>query len=690
MTDRGRAKEHSNLITVFLFLSVLNSPALFSQTRLINVKVFGDEELRLRPGWEMVTERCLSQVSSEFEREFGIKFVIEEYGIWDSDDNAHSLEMLAEQLDAQVNKGPADILLAFTGQKNLDPSYFGYSLFKEGLILSQYSEDTPVLVRALTHEFGHLFGAVHVPDPESVMDYFVQSSRFDALNIQAVELSRERPFKTIDFPIPKKNRARAIELYEKICEVIRIARARAKAGWETAAGIKGVRGENGVRDTFYLDDAHLMLAQLYLENKEYDKTIATCRVALTINPDNIETENLLGVAFRRMGRTEEAIEKYRDILKQRPRHSRVYYNLGIAYSKRGESEAALAAYQKACELKPNFAEAHNNLGDIYLRLNRVEDAERELHKAISLYDGYALALSNLAEVMCRKKDYPSALAEAERAVALNPEIPDPYNIIGNIHHQQGRNEEAVKDYFKALSLDPGYEKAYFNLGVCYLDQDHPEKGKEYLLKALEIDKSFAEAHASLGYCLIRENKPAAAISEIALAQKLGFRPAKTYINLSSAYLQNGEIDQAVAAAEKAIELDPDSALAYNNLGVARAKKGMVEDAVRHFQKAVDLDRQGKDARVNLGNIYFQSGRLDRALELYSQAVKLDPTDGTIYNNMAVIYFQKKDYSLSLEYVKRAQSLGFKVHPDFLQELLKKIDKTGNQLPNFPGQDSLRV
>ena len=60
------------------------------------------------------------------------------------------------------------------------------------------------------------------------------------------------------------------------------------------------------------------------------------------------------------------------------------------------------------------------------------------------------------------------------------------------------------------------------------------------------------------------------------------------------------------------------------------------------------------------------------LDCYLKADKLGPNDGPLLNNIAVIYFEKGAYALSLSYVDKALTAGFKVHPDFLNEVKKKI------------------
>ena len=675
-------KKSLGLFTALLFVAGLSPLRLFPQTRDIGVEIIADDEFRKNPDWKLRAENCLNIASVDFERLFGIRILVRQFEDWHSDRSAKSLETLADDLDAHFDKEKFEILLAFTALGSLDETLAGYSVFKEGIVLLRHTDDPLLLARTLKHELGHIFGAVHVADPSSVMDYFIQGENFDALNARVISLNRERLFNTVDFPIPKNNRLRAIDLYEQIARSIQTAlrqdkletdRQPAIPGALPRVRIAGIRGEDGRRDPYYLDDAYILLALLCLEAKEYDRAIQACQAALKISPKNLETQNIMGIAFRRQGLVEQAIEKYNAILEEKPNHSRVLYNLGIAHAKKADLESARSAYAKAIELKPNFAEAHNNLGEVYLKLGKTEDAQREFQSAASMAVEFPLAHSNLAEVYCRKKDYDKARSEAEKAMTMNPELPDPFNILGNIDHQLGKTDEAIKKYRRALALDPGYEKAYFNLGICYFDRNELAEAKALFLKAVEINKNFPEAHASLGYCLLRENKTDEAIAEIKLGQALGFRSAKTYVNLSFAYLQKGMTDRAIEEAGRAIDLDSGLAAAFNNLGIAYTKKKMIQKATEQFQKAIEVDQNNKEALFNLGSLYLQAGKFEQALDLYLRAAKLDPQNGALLNNLAVVYFRKGEYSLAWKYAQQAQAAGFKVPPAFLDELRKKKD-----------------
>lgn len=49
---------------------------------------------------------------------------------------------------------------------------------------------------------------------------------------------------------------------------------------------------------------------------------------------------------------------------------------------------------------------------------------------------------------------------------------------------------------------------------------------------------------------------------------------------------------------------------------------------------------------------------------------IDPNDAEAYNNRGLAYSDKKEYDKAWEDVYKAQSLGYKVHPEFLNALRK--------------------
>ena len=695
--DGGKMRLLFRILVLLFGLGLVGRTAVAAETRDVSIRILADEETQAISGWQAGISSVIGAVSSDFERLFGIRLVIKEYSDWTSDDSLQSLDLLLDTLEAQAEKKGCDTLLAFTAQKNLTPGLSGFALFKEGILLATFTDDLPGLKRVLKHEWGHIFGAAHIADPESVMGFLIKGTGFDALNARAVELCKDRTFDGIDFPIRRSARKAAIEVYGKICEFNKKAPARPpapspatvpkNAGVTVRQEFQGVAGEGGRKDSFALDDAYILLAQIHLEEREYGDALAACHEALKLNPENLETRNLEGIIMRREGRVEDAISIYRKILEARPKSARFLYNLGIALARTGETGEAMDCYRRAIGIKPNFVEAHNNIGELDLRAGRLGAAEAAFAKAVSLNEAFALGHSNLAEVYTRKNEYEKSLAEVTLALRLNPDLPGPHNVRGNLLHRQGLAGEAVTEYLKAIDLDPGYEKAYYNLGICRFEEGRLEEASGLFSKAIELRPGFAEAHASLGYCLLRSRKTEAGIAEIQLSLKLGLVSAAAHLNLSYAYLQNNSPDAAIEEALRAIAIDPALAMARNNLGIAYTKKGRTGEAVEAFRKAGELDPKYKDAFANLANLLMRLGRKAEALGLFVKASALDPNDGSLHNNLAVLYYEKGAYDKAWDHAQKAKSLGTVVDPGFLDELRKKL-KLEHQARWFPHPQGL--
>ena len=641
--------------------------------RELSILVLADEEFRRDPSWKSRIEDILEPASSHLERTFGLRFAAPEFRDWTSSDALRSVEMLAEDLAANIDKEPFDIVVAFTDQRNLDTRHNGCSLFKEGTIVLERAGNTAEMVRSLNHETGHLFAAAHVEDPGSLMDIFSRGEDFDARNIELIRLNRERSFHGTRFPLPKEHWERTAALWREIARSNAIAKRRRTMDVQGVPKSPGAGARERARRRD-LDDVHLLLAQLYIEQERYSEAASECQEALRINPESIEALNFSGIALRRSGRVDEAIEKYLTILGRKPDHSQTLYNLAIAYSKKGALDKAEESYRRAIEARPRFAEALSNLGELYLRLNRESEAESAFRKASAVNPLYPLAYTNLAEVEFRRRDYGKALELAEEALALDPQLPGAHNMRGKIFHKRKDLAGAKEEFRKALLIRPNDEKACYNLGNCYFDEQNLAEAKKMYARAAEIDRHFAEPHQGLGTCWFLENRFDEAIREFRLALQMGLHSESVHLNLSSAYLRKGLLGEAVEEAGKALEINPSSASAHNNLGMAFIQKGAIAEATAEFSASLDCDPENKDALLNLGNLFLSQENLDKALGLYLRALAVDPANAVLHNNIAVIYFRQGEYAQSWTHLQKAEELGLKPHPDFREELRKRIKR----------------
>jgi len=149
-----------------------------------------------------------------------------------------------------------------------------------------------------------------------------------------------------------------------------------------------------------------------------------------------------------------------------------------------------------------------------------------------------------------------------------------------------------------------------------------------------------------------------------------------YNNLANLYKDMGRIDEAIALYRKAIQLRPNSSDAYNNLGKTYVIIGKKDEAIEWFEKAISVNEACVGAYVNLGTVYLEKGRFDKSGFYLEKAIRLDPDCAEAYNNLSVLCYRTGKISEAIEYCRKAQGLGTRVHPEFLA-LINKIEHARN-------------
>ncbi len=103
----------------------------------------------------------------------------------------------------------------------------------------------------------------------------------------------------------------------------------------------------------------------YLARKEYDRAIAIYRDRIIKQPDNLNLRMALGDAYFQAGRSDEAIQEYR--------------NLAGFYTEGGFIAKAIAVYKKILSIRPTMTEIEYCLMELSDKLTPVEqDQAKEL------------------------------------------------------------------------------------------------------------------------------------------------------------------------------------------------------------------------------------------------------------------------------------------------------------------------
>lgn len=392
--------------TLLIFLSMLFS--LFSGNVFptdIPVTLAIDQHCQSKRHCKLL-KSTIQDISKEFQREYGFGFRVMDCKPWTTAGGGQSISKLLAGLIASVPAGRAGIVIGLTGKRSVTGKK-GKSYYQQGYVLVRKKRSPRTFKQLLRHEIYHLFGATHVVDSDSLMDENLRGTRVKSINRKIVALHRDRIFSRIRFPVAASQLEELAGLYHEIARY---------------------NEKRQLRRPRLPEDVYLSLALVYIEMKKYPEAIRQCEKAAAIDARREEAYNLMGIAARRGGQPEKAIQCYRKIIEINPSHPSIYRNMGIAYMnmKPAKNSEALEAFSRAIKLAPNHAELYKYRGQIQARMGDNKEAEKAYLKCIELEPRNGRVHYKLAVVYYESKQYKKALEHLRLAenlgVAVQPQF----------------------------------------------------------------------------------------------------------------------------------------------------------------------------------------------------------------------------------------------------------------------------
>lgn len=197
-----------------------------------------DDERAARPRWEARLRARLAAASALFERCCRVQFVAAEIETWDSDDATIDFEQSLAEFEREVRPRPQRLAIGFTSQYPLVAGrvHLGGTRgpLHSHILLREWSQRISESERleVLVHELGHFLGAVHSPEPNSVMRPILGDRQarvrdfrisFDPLNALAMclvgEALQARPTPALG-ALPPPTRGQLIAIYRTLAETL--------------------------------------------------------------------------------------------------------------------------------------------------------------------------------------------------------------------------------------------------------------------------------------------------------------------------------------------------------------------------------------------------------------------------------------------------------------------------------------
>lgn len=160
-----------------------------------------------------------------------------------------------------------------------------------------------------------------------------------------------------------------------------------------------------------------------LEEKRIDEGRKHLEKAVTLYPNFLEAQLLLGTALMEARDWRKAEAALRQALKINDKTPQAYFALGEVYRQQNRNQEAEKTLQDGLSLDDNAWQGHFTLGRVYLALNDIVKAGREAGRALQLKPDFAEAYVLAGNILLRAKKGAEALPMFEQYLRLAPKGP---------------------------------------------------------------------------------------------------------------------------------------------------------------------------------------------------------------------------------------------------------------------------
>ncbi|MEC9414986.1 MAG: sulfotransferase [Pseudomonadota bacterium] len=172
-------------------------------------------------------------------------------------------------------------------------------------------------------------------------------------------------------------------------------------------------------------------------------------------------------------------------------------NEAIEHRKSGRSENAEDMIRAILKKDPNHVEAARMLAEIAYENEKYSDAEIFLLRVVKNAPSYARAWLDLIKAQRELKKFDEALQSANKLLKLGPDVAESYMVKASVEGESGMHDEAIKTYKRALKMAPNKAGAMHSMAHHLKTLGRQDEAIDAYRQAISVKPDYTEAYWSM-------------------------------------------------------------------------------------------------------------------------------------------------------------------------------------------------
>jgi tetratricopeptide (TPR) repeat protein len=228
---------------------------------------------------------------------------------------------------------------------------------------------------------------------------------------------------------------------------------------------------------------------ILINKRDYGRAIETLSMAVGLDPDNVVTLNLRGIAYERTGQDDLAMADYNLALQKRPTYGVPYNNRGVIQLRRGALQSALDDFNLSIKYTPKFLLGWTNRARVRTLMKNYDEALADFAEAEKIDPAAPQVAGNRCTTYGLMGKYDQAFADCNGLIEKQPKNVYAINNRADVYMLKGDLDAALKDYNTAIQLNPNNVRAHSGRGQIYeRKKDLAQARADYRAAAYSLTK----------------------------------------------------------------------------------------------------------------------------------------------------------------------------------------------------------